>query len=56
MTILDSISANRRRTDPVKAEAGMKKRWSVPMILLIICGPINPMNPMRPTKETITAV
>ena len=56
MMVRAKVSEMRRRAAPVTAEAGMRKRWSVPMMRRIIWGAMRPMKPMMPMKETETAV
>ena len=54
--VLDAIDASSKDIAPIKKDAGIKKRWSSPINIRVICGAISPINPIAPTNETESAV
>ena len=55
MTNLDNVSEINKIKAPNNPADGIKNLWSLPKILLIICGAINPTNPITPKKATVSA-
>lgn len=50
------LSTNRRKLDPISADAGKDTRLSLPTIIREMCGTTNPIQPMTPLTETHVAV
>ena len=45
-----------RYIEPNRADAGISRRWSGPMMSRVMCGIIKPTKPIRPLMETAAAV